>query len=557
MKKNKFAIILGLLAVFLYTVPYLIFRQDSAISAWDNLDSYFVWYKTIAKYGWFLPLNFVIPEFMDGLPRNVFHSEFIFQVAIFNFLTPLKAYIVVDVLGRLIGFFGAYLLLKDYILKNDEKGYVSSGLALCFAFIPNYLTLTFLTLLGQPLWLWTFLNIRGGNYKYYNWIILTLIPCCVNFELITPFFLTFVGCIWFYDLITKKKLNPVFLGSIFYCAFISLITIYRFIYISFFDKDFVSHRKDWSLVGIQTLSLQPFWESVCSGIKKHIYNNGESCSCAMNKLIMLPVFLFSTIYALVKKLEERKLMLFIWGFMFFAAILYGIMFHYTPVLRFIDNVEVLKQFQVSRFYFLMPIIWIIAFALALKVILKSFPKFGKYFIFVFIVAQFIYAMSANHYFKNTIMNIFKPQTSASYRQYFAEKQFEDIKNYIGRPQNEYKVAVLGLLPLNGASYNGFHCINGYFNMFSLPYKRKLNEMNANLLEKNIAYKMLLKYWGHQQMIYWDEHYFDTNVMKELGTEYLLSDRPVIPLDKNSKVKYLKTFNYPNSIYTIYLYELIK
>ena len=120
MKKfSQTAIILGTIAITLYMLPYLILKQNSVISAWDNLDRYFIWYKIIAKYGWFLPLNFKIPEFMDGLSRNVFHSELIFQVAIFNFLTPLKAYILVDVLGRIIAYTGLYLLLNDYDLKDN------------------------------------------------------------------------------------------------------------------------------------------------------------------------------------------------------------------------------------------------------------------------------------------------------------------------------------------------------------------------------------------------------------------------------------------------------
>ncbi len=561
MKKfSKIAIIVGITAIAFYTLPYLILKQNSVISAWDNLDSYFIWYKVISKYSWFLPLDFKIPEFMNGLSRNVFHSELIFQVAIFNFLTPLKAYIFIDILGRIIAYIGTYLLLKDYVLINNKNEFVLSGLALCFAFIPNLLTLIFLTLLGQPLWLWTFLNIRSGNYRFYNWVILTLIPFCVNFELITPFFLTFVGFIWLYDLITKRKFNLIFLFSICYCAFISLVTIYRYIYITFFDNTFVSHRKDWSIMAIQALSLKPFIQSVQEGIKLHIMDNGEGCCLAMNKIIMLPTSLFAVLYAIIKNLKEKKALIFIWLLMFGIAIFYGLMLHYVPIIQFVDSFEFLKQFQLNRFYFLLPMLWLITFALSLNLIKEQFNKFGKYIVFILIFYQIIYSLGSNFYFKNSIKYMFHknlPENVYTYKEYFAEKQFSEIKEFIGEPQNRYKVAVLGLLPLNISAYNGFYSINGYFNLFSLDYKKKLNKLNANLLKKNYVYRMLLEFWGHQQIIYWEEKYFDTNIMKELGTKYLMSDRPVIPLEKNSKVKFLKEFKHPESKYTIYLYELIK
>ena len=431
---------------------------------------------------------------------------------------------------------------------------------MCFAFIPNLLTLTFLTILGQPLWLWTFLNIRGGNYKHYNWVILTLIPFCVNFELITPFFLTFVGFIWLYDLITKRKFNPIFLLSICYCAFVSLITIYRFIYITFFDNTFVSHRKDWSVIAIQALSLKPFTQSIQEGIKMHIMNNGEGCCLAMNKMVMFPTSLFAVLYAVVKNLKEKRILLALWLIMLVIATFYGLMFHYVPLMQFVDSIECIRQFQISRFYFLLPMLWLITFALSLNLIKEQFCKFGKYVVFILIFSQIIYALHSNFYFKNSIKYMLHknlPETAHTYKEYFAEKQFAEIKEFIGRPLNEYKVATLGLLPLNITAYNGFYSINGYFNMFSLDYKRKLNKLNAKLLKKNYVYRMLLEFWGHQQMIYWEEQYFDTNVMKELGTEYLMSDRPVVPLEKNSKVKFLKEFKHPESKYTIYLYELVK
>lgn len=559
-KKQTYLLFLTIGIFLIYALPYLFFKQDSIISPWDNLDSYFVWYKVLSKYGWFLPLDFKIPEFLCGTSRNTFHSELIFQVAIFNVLTPLKAYITIDLLGRIVGFCGMFLLLKDFLLKDyKDNGLLLCGLSLCFAFIPNMLTLTFLTILGQPLWLWAFLNIRKGNYKYYNWLVLTLIPFCVNFELVTPFFLFTIGCIWLYDLITKKKLNPIFLFSIFYCGIISLITIYRFIYITYFDKTFVSHRLDWKLSIIQTGAHYSFINSLLEGIRRHILENGELCANPENKFLLLPTFIFAFICGCFKKVKRYLVpMLGLFFLMTIISMIYGVFFYHGPFQVLLDNVEILRQFQFSRFYFFMPALWVMLFALSIALIKDTFTKFGKYIAFILVITQIIHLFCINTYFSNTIKKylLHKPIGNLTYKEYLAEDRYRYIKNFIGEPQDKYRIAIIGELSYNVAAYNGFHSINGYFNLFSLEHKRKLNQLNKVLIENSPTYKIFLVYWGHQQFIYWDEHVFDTNIMRELGVRYLFSDRPI--QQKNpSDLYFLKVFPPQNQNgQTIYLYRLL-
>lgn len=559
-KKQVYLLILTSCVFLIYALPYLFFKQDTVISSWDNLDSYFVWYKVLSNYGWYLPLDFKIPEFLCGTPRNAFHSELIFQVAIFNILTPLKAYITIDLLGRIVGYCGMFLLLKDFLLKdNKDDSLLLCGLSLCFAFIPNMLTLTFLTILGQPLWLWAFLNIRKGNYKYYNWLVLTLMPFCVNFELVTPFFLFTIGCIWLYDLITKKNFNPIFLFSIFYSTIISLITIYRFIYLMYFDKTFVSHRLDWNLSIIQTGAHFSFIKSLLEGIRRHILENGELCANPENKFLLLPTFIFAFICGCLKKSKRYLVpMICLFLLMTLISMIYGVFFYHGPFQVFLDNVEILRQFQFSRFYFFMPALWVMLFALSTALIKNLFTKFGKYLAFILVITQIIHLFCINTYFSNTIKKylLHKPVGILTYKEYLAEDRYRYIKNFIGEPQDKYRIAIIGELSYNVASYNGFHSINGYFNLFSLEHKRKLNQLNKVLIENSPTYKMFLVYWGHQQFIYWNEHFFDTNIMRELGVKYLFSDRPI--QQKNpSDLYFIKVFP-PQNQYgqTIYLYRLL-
>lgn len=552
MKKDRLiAITLSLFVIFIYALPYIILKHNIIISTWDNFDSYFVWYKILAEHGYWLPLDYVIPNFYEGIPRSCFHSELIFQVAIFHILTPLKAYITVDLLSRIIGFFGMYLFLKDYLLKG-RNDYFLCACALCFAFIPNYLTLTFLTLLGQPLIFWAFLNIRNNNYKAYNWIILCLMPFCVNFELITPFFLTCVSLLWLYDTLKTRKPNFVFLGAIALYSAISLISIYRFLYLTFFS-DFEPHRQDWSLFEMNAHLIKGFFGSIFAGITKHILRDSEGCTFTGTMLFALPIATFSTIYAIYKKYNVKAI-LSCWGLLLIFSTIYGICFFYEPALHFTDNHEIIKTFQFNRFYFLVPFVWYVLFAYSLDVIRANFVKFGKYAIAIAILLQLGILLRYNVYFSNSLwfMNGLR-NNNPTYKEYFAQNQFNEIRDFIGKPQDSYKVATVGL-PFNVALYNGFYMLTGYFNVYPLEYKRKFEKISEEAIKEFPNLETAIKYWGHQLVLLPNERLFDVNGLKVLGCQYIFSASP-LHLKENSQLELLKIFNNPSSVYTIYVYRL--
>ncbi len=553
MKKHSLiAIALSLFVIFVYALPYLILKHNIIISVWDNFDSYFVWYKIIADHGYWLPLDYMIPNFYEGIPRSCFHSELILQVAIFNFLSPLKAYITIDLLSRVIGFFGMYLLLKDYLLK-ERNDYFLCACSLCFAFIPNYLTLTFLTILGQPLLLWAFLNIRVKNYKIYNWIILALMPCCVNFELVTPFFLTCIGILWVYDFIKTKKPNYMFLGAIVVYSIISAITIYRFLYLTFFS-DFEPHRQDWSLFEMNAHLIKGFFGSIFAGITKHILRDGESCTSTMTMLFVLPIATFSTFYAMYYKKETLKQILTCWSLLLVFSSIYGFCFFYEPALHFTDNHEIIKTFQFNRFYFLIPLVWYVLLAFSLDIINKSFIKFGKYVVAIVIFLQLCLLLRFNIYFSNSVwfMNGLR-NNNPTYREYFATKQFNEIRDFIGKPQNSYKIATVGL-PFNIAAFNGFYSLTGYFNVYPLEYKHKFEKISERAFEEFPNLKSVTKYWGHQLVLLPSETLFDVNGLKTLGCEYIFSSEP-IRQKQNSQLMLLKVFDNISSVYKIYVYKV--
>ena len=555
MKKQKYiALLFAFVAMFIYIFPYIVLKQNSIVSPFDNLDSYLPWYKVLSEHGWWQPLNAVIPNYLNGITRNCFHSEFIFQVAIFNFLSPFKAYVVIDVLSRFFGLLGMFLLVKDYIFKSEEKYILSILIATCFAFIPNIHGMMFLTVLGQPLLLWAFLNIRERKYNFYNWLILLFMPCCVNFELVTPFFVALVFAIWIYDIIFKKDYNLVFLCSIFLYIFISIITVYRFVYLMLF-MDFNSHRLEFNMYELNRDDMLSLSASIWNGIYWCILKDGAVWNYLNTSTLILPLSCFATIVSFCKNYQRRYFCL-LWMSLFFIAMLFGILMHWEPALKFCADNFIFKQFLIVRFYFLLPLIWYILFAFSVNVIDVFFEKYRKSIISIIFILQFLIIFNAPYFmFPNNFKAVFtKDFNGTKYCDYFDEKLFNDIKNYIGIPQDRYRVAVCGSI-YGVAAYNGFYVLNDYFNIYPLEYK-KIFEKVLSIDDSSKKNNRYFSYWGHKLYLIPDEHIINIGLLKELGCKYIISTQKINQLKENSKIEFLKSFPYRGTANKIlYLYKL--
>ena len=74
---------------------------------------------------WF-DLQAVIPQVMNGLPRNAFGTEFSGIVWLYALFPTMVAYGLSQAITRVFAFLGMYLLLRDHLLKGEE--WVLSGL---------------------------------------------------------------------------------------------------------------------------------------------------------------------------------------------------------------------------------------------------------------------------------------------------------------------------------------------------------------------------------------------------------------------------------------------
>jgi Protein of unknown function (DUF6044) len=204
----------------------------------------------------------------------------------------------------------------------------------------------------------------------------------------------------------------------------------------------------------------------------------------------------------------------------------------------------------------------VLFAISLKILWQQGHSWKKA-CFAAIAAQLVVLTA----FNEEIAYRNKP----SFREFYAEKQFQEIKEHIGLPVHKYRVASIGIHPAI-AQYNGFYTLDTYNNFYPLSYKHKFRQIIAKELAKNKKLREYFDEWGGRCYIFVDElgkHYMfnknskrkithlhlNTNVFREMGGRYIFSALS-IENAKQNQLTLEKVFHSKESAWTIYLYKVI-
>ncbi|MDD4776015.1 MAG: DUF6044 family protein, partial [Syntrophomonas sp.] len=166
----------------------------------------------------------------------------------------------------------------------------------------------------------------------------------------------------------------------------------------------------------------------------------------------------------------------------------------------------------------------------------------------------------------------KKSGSPTYREFFAEQQFQEIKEYIGRPQPDYRVVSIGIHP-SISLYNGFYTLDGYASNYPLEYKHQFRRIIAPELEKSPFYRDYFDSLGGSRCYVFVEKLMynsmmtkgsgikierldiDTAQLKAMGGRYILSALEI----ENAGAIGLgleKVFEHQDSAWKIYLYQVL-
>lgn len=551
--KERRRILASLFLILLYLSPLFVLGENAHVRVHDNLDSNIAWYKVLTRsHELFGPLDATIPQVMNGLPRGAYGTEFSGIVWLHALLPSMTAYAISQTITRVVAFIGMYLLLKKHLIKEQEASLIRVGVSLAFALTPFWPS-GMLSTLGQPLALWAFLNIRNKERSWREWMVLTLLPLYSSFVLGFFFFLTGMGLIWLRDLIKKRDWNPVFIGSIAFMTGLYLAIEYRLLHGLVFAEAPTS-RSEFvqSTLGFGHVLLLVFVNFVW----------GHMHVLTMHILVILPV-LFIALRAVMSQKSQKanKLFLFLFGLNFILSVWYAFWFYkgWEPLKQ---RFTLLTTFDFGRFHFLHPLVIYVSFALGLYILWKMGEKWQKRVRF-FLVAQVLFLFICNDEI------IYRVYGEPSFKQFFAVDQFQQIKEYIGKPQQNYRVASIGLNP-SIAQYNGFYTLDSYNNYYPLTYKHQFRQIIAKELDKNQTIKTYFDQWGNRCFLYVSElgknyefkkdstkviQHLELNMdaFKAMGGQYIFSAVPILNAEEDG-LQFLKAFDNPQSAWRIYLYK---
>lgn len=561
--RAKLLTLLSLFVLFAYLAPLLISGSESYITIMDNLDGGFVSLKVLAESGKILaPPTATIENVMNGAPRSAYPGELNLIVWLFYFLGPLAAYLVSEILVRLAAFVGMYLLLQGYFLKVVSEHLIVFGVALTFALLPYY-PLFGLSVAGLPLALYAFLNIRQNRSDWKDWLIIALIPFYSIFVLSYIFFMCAMAGLWLYDWGRRGRINIKFAGAIILMLGTFAIVDYRlFVTILSPTAGFVSHRKEFTVLVPQFLLSDAFKASMTSFVF------GPGHARPLHHLVVLPVV---SIAAVVIVLRNLKVPLF---FLLLAAIglislWYGF---YIPLLTEMKAVfKAIPAMNLSRFYFLTPLLWYVLFGLALSVLWRHI-RYGRIVATGALVAQVAFLFFQSDYVTERRLG------NPNYAGFFSTALYSDIDRFIGEKKDRYRVVSIGMHP-SIAQYNGFYTLDGYHSIYPLAYKHKFRQLIAGELEKSAWAKSYYDGWGSRAYVIASdlEKYpppfmltknrvrrdgiridhldFNTPLFKEMGGRYVFS---AVEVRNSSEIglQLLKVFARDDSPWEIFVYQAV-
>ncbi|ADB40845.1 DUF6044 family protein [Spirosoma linguale] len=573
-EKTYLFIAVGLL--LLYVFPYVWLGEGAHLTVHDNLDSDFLYLYLLklTNTAFDFNLSTVIPNMMSsgphaatafgGIPRSAFRTGLNLEVLSFYLAAPYTAHVINLVAVHGIGFLGMYLLLKKYVLPESHWALAQVSVAFLFALVPCYIVHG-ASVTGQPLLLFAFLNLLNRQGHWSNWLIIVLFPFYSFFVWAGLFICVALGLIGLVAMLRDRQMNWDYLSGLFLLSLLYLASEWELIY-GFVNETYISHRVEFNYGQLRSMQLKDSWHRTRNLFLWPMFNTGAFLTRGIFAVAIAGA------YQALRKRDFRSAKWLI-GLPLLALLICLIHAFYHYVVMWLGDSSLgmkFRVFQFDRFYFLLPTLWFILFGLALR----QFEANGRW-VKLFLAAQFVTMIVANKEWRINVGKMTGHVTEAEYpsfRAFFAEKQFAQLRNYIGKPQSDYRVICLGMHP-SVAQFNGFYTLDSYQNNYPLPYKHAFRKIIAAELAKGTpkmrayydayacrAYlytaELGLNYlFGKTQHPHLKHLQIDTDALMALGGEYVISAVPIDNAAEN-RLHLESIFTNTESYWKVWLYKVM-
>ncbi len=528
----------------------------------DNLDSEITYLKHIFESTDILGFDFSaqINGVMNGISRYAFRGGLNVTVLLFYVLPYYLAYIVNHLIVHMVAFVGFWVLLKRYIVNNNDL--LVFFISITFGFLSYYHIQYGLSIAGQPILLYTFLNILYDKQRISDWLII-IVFAFYSFIIVTlPFFYPILFIIGILHFRKTHKIPYAFYSAMIILALFSIVAELPLIYSTLFCHDFTTHRSEWNwfiVYGYPTLSLNI--ENFLRAIVCTHYHPGK-----LYGITVLATGLITNIFFKIKtdRLSRTLLVLSL-----FIAL--WIPVNDLLVENFSDDISLMKSFNSSRFTFIAPFVWLLLLASILRNIDTKQVAQRITLITCCLVVFAGVVVNNKELINNAKLLASSSIDSPTYRQFFDVSIFSQIKKQLGEKEIEkYNVISIGIYP-NIPQYFGFRSLDSYQNNYSVEYKHEFRVIIENELRKDSVLANYFDYWGSRCYTFTAElgtDYIirkdakrtiknlniDIDKLKEMKAKYIFS---AVPIENymHLGLENIGTYTSEKSYYTVFVYRI--
>ncbi|GAB2782671.1 hypothetical protein GCM10027175_21440 [Hymenobacter latericoloratus] len=505
-----------------------------------------------------------VDRLMNGLPRNALRPGLQPLVGLMALFPPLEAYLLHELLVRLAGLLGMYLLLRRYGLPGPRLAALCAGLALAWAVLPAY-TAYGVSVLGQPWVALALLNLRRGPGRWSDWLVLVVFAFWSSLVLAGMFVLAAAGLLLLRDTWRHRRIawRPV-LGLLVLGISYGVVE-YPLVYSLLVKRQFVPHRLEFDYARLAPGGVGVGLASAGRYLLLGQYHAGLFLRAA--PLLAAGLALAYAPAGAARRRLLRKLLAGV-GVLVGVALFCGFYPQLIGVVQ--QTVPPLRAFNLSRFHFLTPLLWfgVLAFSL------RHLPGPGLRAALVGL--QLLLGLGMNTEWTLNVRRLLGrlPATEPTYAAYVAPELFrrirQDVEARTGQQPARYRVACLGFAPAV-ASLNGFYTLDAYQNNYPLAYKHQFRELIAGELARSPELRTYFDAWGNRCYLFSAElgknfrvaalperavaHWaFDARSFRRLGGRYVLSAARLLHPEA-SNLRLLGEYAAPGAYWHIWLYEV--
>lgn len=548
---NKKLHIIYYILFTIYFLPYILLGEDFPLDVFDNMNSNIVWTKLAVEY-WHLLVSpqQPIPNLLGGeVPFSSIYSNI--DIATF-FMAKLGYYwgfVANRMVMALIGYYGTLAMFTSlFKLENQQIKWL---LAMSFSFIPFWGFS--INVIGLPMLVHAFACIYQRKANIWHWLILVVFAFYSNLVLIGLFTILICGYVLVYYAIKNKSFNWPFFWSVALLSLSYLVSNFPVIYSFLFVEGYVSHRVEMMIFSMPFgETLEYLWKIIYKG--EFSYHGKKYF---LHTLYILPVLIGT--FWLTKK-EKPQFIKHLWLYFLVSHVLLFIT-TWKPSVQEFDKLFKIVPIALDRFLWYIPIFWIVQMGVISDKILFKKPKLKPLFYGLILLQTGI--IFYNHKF---IVNQDKP----SFKQYYSQALFNDVKASIGEDQSKYKIINVGMEPAI-SQFNGFYTLGGFSPNYPLAYKHQFRKLIRPELLKEGGFPLRAKFelWGsmcyaysqdfgrHFGKPYWtaiNDLAFNWDVAKEMGAQYVFSPCE-INLKNNPELSLFKSYEGSGYYYPLRVYKI--